>query len=75
MAPSTSPQCLSQALSGNRIDALRRRCRNEFVAACTEEVHYFASDEPRAAKDDYFHILIFWFRCFRFNNDGIVIAS
>jgi hypothetical protein len=29
------------------------------VASGTEEVHYFAPDETRAAQDDYFHILIF----------------
>ena len=60
--------------SGNRIDALRRRCRNDFVAACTKEVHYFATDEARAAEDDYFHILIFGFRCFVFDNDCVVVA-
>jgi len=37
--------------------------------ACTEEVHYFASDEACAAQDDYFHILIFGFRCFVFQGD------
>ena len=33
-----------------------------------------ASNEARAAQDDYFHILIFGFRCFRFHDDGIIIA-
>jgi len=44
------------------------------VAPCTEEVHYFASNEARAAEDDYFHIFIFGFRCFVFDNDCIVVA-
>src|SRR6266446_4455300 len=33
------------------------------TTSCTKEAHYFASDEARAAQDDYFHILIFAFRC------------
>jgi hypothetical protein len=28
------------------------------VAVCTKEVHYFASDEAGAPKDDNFHVLI-----------------
>src|SRR4029077_10762005 len=54
---------LGQTFSGNRINALGRRCRNDFVATRTEEVHYFASNEAPAAEDDYFHIFIFGFRC------------
>jgi len=29
------------------------------VATLSKEVHYFATDEARAAEDDYFHIFIF----------------
>jgi len=32
------------------------------VAACTKEVHYFASDEPGAPENDYFHIFVFGFQ-------------
>ena len=34
----------------------------------------FATDQTRAAEDDYFHIFIFGFRCFVFDNDCIVVA-
>jgi hypothetical protein len=44
------------------------------VAACTKEVHHFASDEAGAAEDNYFYIFIFGFRCFLFHDDGIIVA-
>jgi hypothetical protein len=52
-------------------------CRSPGIsekATRTKEVHYFATDEARAAEDDYFHIFIFGFRCFVFGNDCFVVA-
>jgi hypothetical protein len=35
------------------------------VAACTQEVHCFASDKPGAPENDYFHMFVFGFRCYQ----------
>src|SRR2546429_1500732 len=43
--------CLGQTFPGNRVDAQRRRCRNDFVAARTEQAYEFRADQTRAAED------------------------
>jgi len=66
--------CLGQAFSVIELMPPRRICRNDFVARGTEEVYDLLPMRPVPPPDDYFHILIFGFRCFRFRDDGIITA-
>ena len=42
----------------------------DFVTSRTEQVYEFCADQTRAAKDDYFHILIFGLDVFAFIMTG-----
>ena len=43
-----SRQCTGQTFPGNRIDAQRRRCRDDFVTSQTQQVYQFRADQTCA---------------------------